>query len=90
MIDTLKEQLMACGGIDQMLLFLTGVAGAGKTTAIKAAEQFYHEFYSLSKIMWTNTTFFYTVNTGSAASAFGGQTIVKASGMCTTTVTQNQ
>ena len=73
MIDTLKEPLMACGGIDQMLLFLTGVAGAGKTTAIKAAEQIYYEFCSLCNIMWTDTTFFYTVNTGLAASAFGGK-----------------
>ena len=76
--------------MDQKNLSLTGLAGAGKTTAIKAAEQFYHEFYSLCNIMWTDTTNFYTVYTGSGVYVFGGQTIVKASGMCTTNVTQNQ
>ena len=35
---SIKQQLLAWGGRDQLLLFLTGPAGAGKTTAIKAAE----------------------------------------------------
>ena len=64
-----------------MLLFLTRLAGAGKTTAIKAAEQFCFEFCSSCNIMWTDKSFFYTAYTGSAASTFGGRTIVKASGM---------
>ena len=51
MIDNLKEQLLACGGIYQMLLFLTGPAGAGKTITIKAAEQFCFKFCSLCNIM---------------------------------------
>jgi len=86
MIDGIKEQLLARGGMDQPLLFLTGPAGAGKTTAIKAAELFCYEFCSSCNIMWTDTSFFYTVYKGSAASAFGGCTIVKASGMFTTNV----
>ena len=32
----IKQQLIAQGGRDQLLLFLTGPSGAGKTTAIKA------------------------------------------------------
>jgi hypothetical protein len=40
--------------------------------------------------MWTDTSFFYTACTGSAASAFGGRTIVKASGMFMNTVTEVQ
>ena len=75
---------------DHMLLFLTRPTGAGKTTAIKAAKWFCFEYDSSSNIMWTDTSFFYILYTGSATSAFGGQTIVKASVMCTTTVTQNQ
>ena len=73
-----------------MLLFLTGLAGAGKTTAIKAAERFCFEFCSLCNIIQTDTTFFDTTYTGSAASTFGGQTIVKASGMFTNTITDIQ
>ena len=67
--------------MDKKLLFLTGLAGAGKTTAIKAAERFCFEFCSSCNIMWTDTSFFYNAYAGSAASAFGGRIIVKASGM---------
>ena len=73
-----------------MLLFLTRLAGAGKTTAIKAAKQFCYEFCSSCNIMWTDTSFFYTACTGSAAYAFGGRTIVKASRMFMNTVTEVQ
>ena len=38
MIDKIKKQLYAHGGMDQMLLFLTRPIGTGKTTAIKAAK----------------------------------------------------
>jgi hypothetical protein len=44
MIGDIKEQLIAEGGMDQLLLFLTGPAGTSKTTAIKAAERFCYEF----------------------------------------------
>ena len=74
----------------QLLLFLTGPAGAGKTTAIKAAERFCFEFCSSCNVLWSDTTFFYTAYTGSAASAFGGRTIIKASGMFTTSVSEIQ
>ena len=73
-----------------MLLFLTGPAGAGKTTAIKAAETFCFQFCTSAGIMWTETSFFYTAYTGSAASAFGGRTITKASGMCSQNITDKQ
>ena len=70
-IDNLKEQLLAHGGMDQILPFLIGQAGAGKTTAIKAAERFCFEFCSSCNVIWTDTSFVYTAYTGSAASTFG-------------------
>jgi len=76
--------------MDQLLLSLTGPVGAGKTTATKAAERFCNEFCSSCNSMWTDTSFFYTAYTGLAASAFGGRTIVKASGMFTTSVPEVQ
>ena len=79
--QSLEEQLLARGGEHQLRLFLTGPAGAGKTTALKAAEQFCLEFCSYCGIPWFKTTFFYTAYTGAAASAFGGRTIVTASGL---------
>ena len=85
-----KELLMSRGGQEQLRLFLTGPAGAGKTTAIKAAETFCYRFCLSAGIPWTPTTFFYTAYTGSAASAFGGRTIIKASGMKSQTITPTQ
>ena len=79
--QSLEEQLLARGGEHQLRLFLTRPAGAGKTTALKAAEQFCFEFCSHCGIPWFKTTFFYTAYTGAAASAFGGRTIVTASGL---------
>jgi hypothetical protein len=40
--------------------------------------------------MCKDTLFFYIAYTGSAASAFGGRTIVKASGMFTTSASEVQ
>ena len=57
LIDNLKEQLLACGGMDHMLLFLTGPAGASKTNAIMAADMYCFEFSSSHNIMWTDTLF---------------------------------
>ncbi len=38
------EKLKARGGQDQLLMFLTGPAGSGKSTAMKIAQQFCYEF----------------------------------------------
>ena len=62
-----------------------------KTTAIKAAETFCYRFSMHAGIRWTDTKFFYTAYTGLAASAFGGsRTIVKASGMWSKGVSDEQ
>ena len=73
-----------------MLLFLTGPLGAGKTTAIKSTEQFCYEFCSSCNIVWTDTSLFHTAYTRLAALAFSVCTIVKASGMFTTSVLKVQ
>ena len=72
------EKLKARGGRDQLLMFLTGPAGSGKSTAIKVAQQFCYEFCIAVGIMWSDKTFIFTAYTGSAASLFGGVTISKA------------
>ena len=89
-LNRVKKLLKSRGGEEQLRLFLTGPAGAGKTTAIKAAETFCFRFSMHVGITWTDTTFFYTAYTGSAASAFGGRTIVKASGMWSKGVSEEQ
>ena len=75
--DIIKK-LKARGGRDQLLMFLTGPAGSGKSTAIKIAQQYCYEFCIAVGIMWSDKTFIFTAYTGSAASLFGGVTISKA------------
>ncbi len=71
-------KLKARGGRDQFLMFFTGPAGLGKSTAMKIAQQFCYEFCIAVGIMWSDNTFIFTTYTGSAASLFVGVTISKA------------
>ena len=75
--DIIKK-LKARGGRDQLLMFLTGPAGSGKSTAMKIAQQCCYEFCIAVCIMWSDKTFIFTAYTGLAASLFGGVTISKA------------
>ena len=75
--DIIKK-LKARGGRDQLLMFLTGPAGPGKSTAMKIAQQLCYEFCIAVGIMWSDKTFIFTVYTGLAASLFGGVTISMA------------
>jgi hypothetical protein len=59
-------------------MFLTGLAGSGKSTAVKAAQQFCYDFCLAVGVMWSDQTFLFTAYTGAAASLFGGVTISKA------------
>ncbi len=43
-IADIVKKLETSGGQEQLLLFLTGPAGSGKSTAMRVAEQFCHEF----------------------------------------------
>jgi hypothetical protein len=77
-VDDIIKKLKARGGRDQFLMFLTGLAGLGKSTAMIVAQQFCYEFCIAVGIMWSDKTFIFTAYTGSAASLFGGVTISKA------------
>ena len=73
--EALITQLKARGGPEQLVRFLMGFAGAGKSTCVKVAQRFCCEFCSAVSIPWNNNTFLFTATTGSAASLFEGQTI---------------
>ena len=75
--DTIKR-LKARGGREQMLMFLTGPAGSGKSTAVMVAQHFCYEFCLAVGAMWSDTTFLFTAYTGAAASLLGGVTISSA------------
>ncbi len=59
-------------------MFLTGLAGSGKSTAVKVAQQFFYDFCLAVGVMWSDQTFLFTAYTGAAALLFGGVTISKA------------
>ena len=75
------KRLCSYGGKTQLFMLLTGPAGAGKSTAVKAAEQFCMQFCKYAKIPWMKSTYLYTAYTGSAAAQFNGVTICKKSGL---------
>jgi hypothetical protein len=59
-------------------MFLTGPAGAGKTTAIKLAQTFCEKFSDACHIPFDQYSFYFTAYTGAAASEFGGITTLTA------------
>jgi len=80
-MDQLVKHLKARGGMEQLLMFLTGPAGAGKSTAVKVAQRFCFEFCAAVAVMWHDKTFLFTACSGSAAAILpGGITI--HSGAC--------
>ena len=77
-MDRLTKILEARGGRKQLIMFVTGLAGAGKSTGINVAQRFCYEFCKAASVMWRDNTFLFTAYTGSAAAAFGGLTTSSA------------
>jgi hypothetical protein len=77
-MNAILEGLRSMGGKDQLVMFLTGPAGAGKTTAIKLAQTFCEKFAEASSISFDQYSFYFTAYTGTAASEFGGITTLTA------------
>jgi type II secretory pathway predicted ATPase ExeA len=57
-IEDIIKRLKARGGREQMLMFLTGPAGSGKSTAVMVAQHFCYEFCLAVGAMWSDTTFY--------------------------------
>jgi hypothetical protein len=72
------HRLEVRGGQSQLIMFLTGLAVSGKSTAVKVAQQFCYDFCLAVGVMRSDKTFLFTAYTGAAASLFGGVTISKA------------
>jgi len=56
-------------------MFLTGFAGAGKSTAITVAKEFCRRFCVALGLPWSENSFYFTSTTGVSAALFGGETI---------------
>ena len=85
-LDRIIAELKARGGREQLIMFLTGPAGAGKSAAIKVARRFCFEFSRSAGLAWDEFTFLFTAYTGTAAMEVGGLTICKAAFIFTTRV----
>jgi cytidylate kinase len=67
--------LKELGAKEQLIMFVTGPAGSGKSTAIDVAQQFCFECCKSMKIIRGDKTFLFTAITGCAAALFGGVTL---------------
>ena len=77
-LEKVVGKLKQLGAKEQLLMFVTGPAVAGKSTAIDVAQQFCFEFCKSMDIIWGDKTFLFTAITGCAAALFGGFTLHKA------------
>ena len=68
------EKLMELGAKEQLIMYMTGPAGAGKSTSIEVAQQFCFEFCRSLGLLWNSNTFLFTALSGCAAALFGGVT----------------
>ena len=72
--DHIVKRLQDLGAKVQLLMFITGPAGSGKSTALEVAQHFCFEFCKTIGEHWDDTTFLFSAMTGAAASLFGGVT----------------
>ena len=76
--DSLVRELNAKGGMEHLIMFITGPAGCGKSTTMEAAQHYCHRFCTAIAAAFNDYTFYFTATTGSAAALFGGTTIHSA------------
>jgi hypothetical protein len=76
--EKIADKLREIGGKDQLLMFITGPAGAGKSTSLEVAQHFCFSFCRCIGYHWNDSTFLFTAMTGCAASLFGGITLHSA------------
>ena len=67
-INDVGQELLVWCGMNHFLLFPIGSVGAGKSTAMKAAEQFFCDFSVTCQSLLRDASFFYKANTGSVES----------------------
>lgn len=83
LIQKLKEK----GAQEQLIMFLTGPGGCGKSTSVEVAQQYCHSFCMAAAIPFDDITFYFTSTTGSSAALFGGSTIHSAAHLNKTRLT---
>jgi hypothetical protein len=56
-INKIVQRLEARGGQSQLIMYLTGLAGSGRSTAVKVAQQFCYDFCLAAGVMRSDHTF---------------------------------
>ena len=78
----LERQLDELGPKDQLIMFLSGLAGGGKSHVVNTCQQFCKLFCDSCGIPFDENTFMLTACTGAAAAAFqNGRTIHSVAGL---------
>jgi hypothetical protein len=76
--QNLIKDLKARGGQEQLVMFLSGAGGCGKSTSVILAQTFCHLFCKALSVPFDDLTFYFTATTGTSAVLFGGTTIHSA------------
>ena len=71
------------GAMRQLVMFLTGPAGYGKSTCVELAQKYCRKFCHLAGLPLDEKTFYFTSFTGSSACLFRGTTIHSAAHLAT-------
>ena len=76
--EDLVKRLKARGGHAQLIMFLTGISRAVKSTCVTIAQCFYYEFFRAVGVAWDESKFLFMATAGSTAGLFGGREIHNA------------
>ena len=71
----IEDLLRRHGGMDQLIMLLTGPGGSGKSTGVELAQKYCHAFCAHLVVMFNDMSFTLTSTTGSSAAIFGGATV---------------
>ena len=74
-LSDLIKDLKRRSGKDQLLMFLSGKGGSGKSFTIFAAEKYCHRFCQFMSLPFEKTSIYLTAMTGSAAALLNGITL---------------
>ena len=77
----IEDLLRKHGGMDQLIMLLTGPGGSGKSTGVELAQKYCHAFCAHLVVMFNDMSFTLTSTTGSSAAIFGGATVHSAAYM---------
>ena len=76
--NALRKKLLEIGANIELVMFITGPAGCGKSTCVSLAQEYCHKFCQAMGLPFDDNTFYFTSTTGSSAALFGGMTIHSA------------